>query len=299
MQQIRSKSNQQPTAFIAAARNKQGKFMDLIVAESEKLKIGLTCKDKSGKSAYDNWVPDKEFEAFKNAFTQNNLEECKKILSQNIQRLDNFFLQAASKDKNLALNLFEKRAELGLNMSEELLSICKTLYYQEGEKEEKHKKLEIAIKKFDEVAVLMIDKCQDLGLDLNQRFNNWTKDTPLTLACARNKARVVKALLSKAKNQEVDVNGVAEYGWTAFINSCYHGSVESAALLLEEADELKINLNAQDRWKKTGFHYACEDRKRSIVDLIVSKSKELSIDLTIKDHAGRVGHDHLQNLSFE
>merc|ERR1711963_725160 len=110
----------------------------------------------------------------------------------------------------------------------------------------------------------MIDKSQDLGLDLNQRFENGDKDTPLTLACEKNKARVVKALLSKAKNQEVDVNGVASYGRTAFIRSCISGSVESAALLLEEADELKINLNAQDMVENTGFHYACEYKKSAI-----------------------------------
>ena len=146
-----------------------------------------------------------------------------------------------------------------------------------------------AIEKDEELALLLIDKSQQLGLNLDISLSTIDYNTtPLAVACELDKPDILTALISK----NVNINFRMENGETAFYRACKKGSVKTVSLMMEMSSQCKIDLNAtEDRNENTGFIIACKMKHSDVIEVLKSNARNFDINLDCKDWQNKTGHD--------
>ena len=146
-----------------------------------------------------------------------------------------------------------------------------------------------AIEKDEELALLLIDKSQQLGLNLDKNMTKMEYNTtPLADACELERPEILKALISK----NVNINFRMENGETAFYRACKKGSVKAVSLMLEMSFKYKIDLNAiEDKQENTGFIIACKMKHFDVIEVLESNAEKFNINLKCRDWQNKTGHE--------
>lgn len=121
------------------------------------------------------------------------------------------------------------------------------------------------------------------GADCN--LINKNKQTPLHLACGKNREENIKILLSIA---DIELNTVDYNGFTPFIKASASQAYESIVLLLNQPG---INLNKQDSSGNTALHYILEDNKYDIGIKLIQKGCYTDI----QNHDGKTSLDMISD----
>ena len=296
---LSKESNEEKTALMIACDKAHPKTVESIFNKaSEGIKIGV-----NEIIVWDSgWISALHFAVLSNG----PIEAKKKIITlfwSYAKQLE-INLLIKNRDDKTPIDLMEEGEEEGWlkelgNPKEDLNALKKAIDDKDFDQVESIKNKFImsfkfalfhAIEENEEAAIAMIENSQQLALSLSE--TNEKEQTPLILACALKKPKIVKAILCQAKVQDISINLRDMYDNTAFISACKYGLTDIVAIMLEIAQEVKIDLNARNNLKRTGFIYACISKHSEVINLIMAKAESLQIDLHCKDDEGKSGYDH-------
>jgi ankyrin repeat protein len=101
-----------------------------------------------------------------------------------------------------------------------------------------------------------------------ESLNSRTKvnQTPLHIACSKNKNENIKLLLSCLN---IELTCIDDNGFTPLIKACSALSYDAASLLLSNIDRKDLLLNNKDKAGNTALHYTMEDNNLKLsIELI-------------------------------
>ena len=167
---------------------------------------------------------------------------------------------------------------------------------------------------FESIDTPELIKCLEVSetwniLAENVLFKRWKGK--MSEACKSGKTEIVRILLERSENINIELNARDEDGSTAFILACEYGRKDVVQLLLDNSNVITINdnedstsklvcnngqkiavymliahdLNARDAYGFTAFMNACINGHKDVVKLLLDHSDN-NIDVNATDNAG-------------
>lgn len=93
--------------------------------------------------------------------------------------------------------------------------------------------------------------------------------TPLHLACARGRPKIIEFLVEQGAAIEV----VDSKGATPLHHACFHGTVDIIAFLLSKG----ANIEARTKKGQTPLHFACKSSNLEVIELLLSKGANSNV----------------------
>lgn len=152
---------------------------------------------------------------------------------------------------------------------------------------------------------LLLDNSSKLSINGNDQ--NKHGEIVLFIACKMQLTPVVKWLLERAGDFEIDPSIVDKHGNTSFIAACaIHGNKGIINLLLKNSSKFNLDLNRQNNKGETAFITSCKISPRykynggeEAARTIIKNASKLGIDLTIMDNCNKTGYDYLPDSDLK
>ena len=161
------------------------------------------------------------------------------------------------------------------------------------------------------IALILLNRTDELKIDLNTHTKNYYGHGAFHLACVHGHSEIAEIIIKNSSKLKIGLNSKNSDGCSAFHLACWQGHSEIAEMIMKNSSKLNIDLNSKnnrsisDGW--TAFHFTCFFGHSDIAEMIMKNSSQVKMDLNSKDNDGWTafqiacmkGHIAIVNMMIE